>query len=228
MERIYLLEDDDSIRKLVIYALGSQGYEAQGFDRPSDFWSAMEGPQPALILLDIMLPEEDGLSILQKLRASAATKRIPVIMLTAKNTEYDRVVGLDSGADDFISKPFELDVAVAKIQALLRRTYSFGGQVNVIEHGGAVLNLGDASLSYAGQKIELSKNEFKILQLLLENKGKTVSRDAIMKRLWESDSFIDDNTLTVNMTRLRKRLLELGLQNFIHTKKGLGYLIEND
>ena len=105
MERIYLLEDDDSIRKLVIYALGSQGYEAQGFDRPSDFWSAMEGPQPALILLDIMLPEEDGLSILQKLRASAATKRIPVIMLTAKNTEYDRVVGLDSGADDFISKP---------------------------------------------------------------------------------------------------------------------------
>ena len=97
MERIYLLEDDDSIRKLVIYALGSQGYEAQGFDRPSDFWSAMEGPQPALILLDIMLPEEDGLSILQKLRASAATKRIPVIMLTAKNTEYDRVVGNERG-----------------------------------------------------------------------------------------------------------------------------------
>lgn len=116
MERIYLLEDDDSIRKLVIYALGSQGYEAQGFDRPSDFWSAMEGPQPALILLDIMLPEEDGLSILQKLRASAATKRIPVIMLTAKNTEYDRVVGLDSGADDFISKPFGMMELVARVR----------------------------------------------------------------------------------------------------------------
>ena len=122
MERIYLLEDDDSIRKLVIYALGSQGYEAQGFDRPSDFWSAMEGPQPALILLDIMLPEEDGLSILQKLRASAATKRIPVIMLTAKNTEYDRVVGLDSGADDFISKPFGMMELVARVRAVLRRT----------------------------------------------------------------------------------------------------------
>ena len=122
MERIYLLEDDDSIRKLVIYALGSQGYEAQGFDRPSDFWSAMEGPQPALILLDIMLPEEDGLSILQKLRASAATKRIPVIMLTAKNTEYDRVVGLDSGADDFISKPFGRMELVARVRAVLRRT----------------------------------------------------------------------------------------------------------
>ena len=106
MERIYLLEDDDSIRKLVIYALGSQGYEAQGFDRPSDFWSAMEGPQPALILLDIMLPEEDGLMILKKLRDNPATKRTPVMMLTAKGSEYDKVLGLDSGADDYLAKPF--------------------------------------------------------------------------------------------------------------------------
>ena len=117
MERIYLLEDDDSIRKLVIYALGSQGYEAQGFDRPSDFWSAMEGPQPALILLDIMLPEEDGLSILQKLRASAATKRIPVIMLTAKNTEYDRVVGLENKPE---SRPIYQMAAPELLEQALR------------------------------------------------------------------------------------------------------------
>ena len=122
MDRIYLLEDDDSIRKLVIYALTSQGYEARGFERPAEFWKAMEGPQPALVLLDIMLPEEDGLSILQKLRASAATKKLPVIMLTAKNTEYDRVVGLDSGADDFISKPFGMMELVARVRAVLRRT----------------------------------------------------------------------------------------------------------
>ena len=128
MERIYLLEDDDSIRKLVIYALGSQGYEARGFDRPAEFWKAMEGPQPALILLDIMLPEEDGLSILQKLRASAVTKKLPVIMLTAKNTEYDRVVGLDSGADDFISKPFGMMELVARVRAVLRRAERKDGQ----------------------------------------------------------------------------------------------------
>ena len=122
MERIYLLEDDDSIRKLVIYALGSQGYEAKGFERPSDFWKAMEGQEPALVLLDIMLPEEDGLSVLEKLRSSAATRKLPVIMLTAKNTEYDRVVGLDSGADDFISKPFGMMELVARVRAVLRRT----------------------------------------------------------------------------------------------------------
>ena len=117
MERIYLLEDDDSIRKLVIYALGSQGYEAQGFDRPSDFWSAMEGPLLALILLDIMLPEEDGIQILQKLRQREDTKKLPVIMLTAKVSEYDKVMGLENGADDYVSKPFGMMELLARVKA---------------------------------------------------------------------------------------------------------------
>ena len=168
MERIYLLEDDDSIRKLVIYALGSQGYEAQGFDRPSDFWSAMEGPQPALILLDIMLPEEDGLSILQKLRASAATKRISVIMLTAKNTEYDRVVGLDSGADDFISKPFGMMELVARVRAVLRRTEQ-KPETEDYQVGDLFVSPQRHVVRVTGEEVPLTNKEFELLCLLLEH-----------------------------------------------------------
>ena len=135
------------------------------------------------------------------------------------------VMAMNMGGDDFIAKPFDLAVVVAKIQALLRRTYSFQGQVNLLEHKGAMLNLGDASISYADQKVELSKNEFKMLQILMENTGKVVSRDVIMKRLWDSDCFIDDNTLSVNIARLRKKLEMAGLADFIATKKGVGYLI---
>ena len=138
------------------------------------------------------------------------------------------VMAINMGGDDFITKPFDLNVAVAKVQAMLRRTYDFQGQTNVLEHRGAILNLGDATLEYQGKKIDLTKNEFKILQLLLENKGHTVERDAIMQRLWESESFIDDNTLSVNMTRLRRKLEDLGLGQFILTKKGVGYLIKED
>ncbi|MDO4927428.1 MAG: response regulator transcription factor, partial [Turicibacter sp.] len=130
------------------------------------------------------------------------------------------------GGDDFICKPCDASVIVAKVQALLRRSYSFSGQLNLIQHDGIILNLSDATLEYEGEVIELTKNEFKMLQLLLENVGKIVSREALMIRLWESDSFIDDNTLTVNMTRLRKRLAEIGLSDFVKTKKGLGYLVE--
>ena len=130
------------------------------------------------------------------------------------------------GGDDFIAKPFDLSVIVAKVQALIRRTYSFAGQMNIIEHSGAVLNLSDITLSYQTRKIQLTKNEVKILQILFENAGKVISRDTIMTRLWESDSFIDDNTLTVNVARLRKRLEEIGLGDFIRTKKGLGYMVE--
>ena len=174
MERIYLLEDDDSIRKLVIYALGSQGYEAQGFDRPSDFWSAMEGPQPALILLDIMLPEEDGLSILQKLRASAATKRIPVIMLTAKNTEYDRVVGLDSGADDFISKPFGMMELVARVRAVLRRTEQ-KPETEDYQVGDLFVSPQRHVVRVAGEEVPLTNKEFELLCLLLEHQGMAIA-----------------------------------------------------
>ena len=136
------------------------------------------------------------------------------------------VMAMNMGGDDFIAKPFDLTVLTAKVQAMLRRTYDFGTSGNVLEHRGAMLNTGDATLTYEGEKIDLTKNEFKILQLLLENKGQVVSRDDIMVKLWETDSFVDENTLTVNVARLRKKLEASGLSDFIKTKKGMGYLVE--
>ena len=222
MERIFLLEDDDSIRKLVIYALGSQGYEAQGFDRPSDFWKAMEGPQPTLVLLDIMLPEEDGLSILQKLRASAATKRLPVIMLTAKNTEYDRVVGLDSGADDFISKPFGMMELVARVRAVLRRT----AQKQEPED----YRVGDLFVSpqrhvvrVAGEEVALTNKEFELLCLLLEHQGIAMTRDAIMDGVWGQEFSRENRTLDVHVRTLRTKQGPAG--HYIETVRGVGYKI---
>ena len=222
MERIYLLEDDDSIRKLVIYALGSQGYEAQGFDRPSDFWSAMEGPQPALILLDIMLPEEDGLSILQKLRASAATKRIPVIMLTAKNTEYDRVVGLDSGADDFISKPFGMMELVARVRAVLRRTEQ-KPETEDYQVGDLFVSPQRHVVRVAGEEVPLTNKELELLCLLLEHQGMAMTRDAIMDGVWGQEFSRENRTLDVHVRTLRTKLGAAG--PYIETVRGVGYKI---
>ena len=222
MERIYLLEDDDSIRKLVIYALGSQGYEAQGFDRPSDFWSAMEGPQPALILLDIMLPEEDGLSILQKLRASAATKRIPVIMLTAKNTEYDRVVGLDSGADDFISKPFGMMELVARVRAVLRRTEQ-KPETEDYQVGDLFVSPQRHVVRVAGEEVPLTNKEFELLCLLLEHQGMAMTRDANMDGVWGQEFSRENRTLDVHVRTLRTKLGAAG--HYIETVRGVGYKI---
>ena len=222
MERIYLLEDDDSIRKLVIYALGSQGYEAKGFERPSDFWKAMEGQEPALVLLDIMLPEEDGLSVLEKLRSSAATRKLPVIMLTAKNTEYDRVVGLDSGADDFISKPFGMMELVARVRAVLRRT----GEKQESED----YQLGDLFVSprrhivrVAGQEVLLTNKEFELLCLLLEHQGMAMTRDAIMDGVWGQEFSRENRTLDVHVRTLRTKLGRAG--SYIETVQGVGYKI---
>ena len=222
MERIFLLEDDDSIRKLVIYALGSQGYEAQGFDRPSDFWKAMEGPQPALVLLDIMLPEEDGLSILQKLRASAATKRLPVIMLTAKNTEYDRVVGLDSGADDFISKPFGMMELVARVRAVLRRTEQ-KQETEDYRVGAIFVSPQRHVVRVAGEEVALTNKEFELLCLLLEHQGIAMTRDAIMDGVWGQEFSRENRTLDVHVRTLRTKLGPAG--HYIETVRGVGYKI---
>lgn len=222
MERIFLLEDDDSIRKLVIYALGSQGYEAQGIDRPSDFWKAMEGPQPALVLLDIMLPEEDGLSILQKLRASAATKRLPVIMLTAKNTEYDRVVGLDSGADDFISKPFGMMELVARVRAVLRRTEQ-KQETEDYRVGDLFVSPQRHVVPGGGEEVALTNKEFELLCLLLEHQGIAMTRDAIMDGVWGQEFSRENRTLDVHVRTLRTKLGPAG--HYIETVRGVGYKI---
>ena len=225
MDRIYLLEDDDSIRKLVTYALVSQGYEAYGFSRPSEFWKAMEGQQPALLLLDIMLPEEDGLEVLQKLRTSAATKKLPVIMLTAKNTEYDRVVGLDSGADDFISKPFGMMELVARIRAVLRRTES-KKEESGYQLGELFVSPKQHIVRVAGQDVTLTNKEFELLCLLLENRGMAMTRDAIMDGVWGQEFSRENRTLDVHVRTLRTKLGPAG--SCIETVRGVGYKIGGD
>lgn len=222
MERIYLLEDDDSIRKLVIYALGSQGYEAQGFEHPAGFWKAMEGPQPDLILLDIMLPEEDGLTILQRLRTAPATKKVPVIMLTAKNTEYDRVVGLDSGADDFISKPFGMMELVARVRAVLRRVQKREDQGDY-QVGDLFVSPRRHTVQVAGEEILLTNKEFALLCLLLEHQGIAMTRDAIMDGVWGQEFSRENRTLDVHVRTLRTKLGPAG--RCIETVRGVGYRI---
>lgn len=220
MDLIYLLEDDDSIRKLVIYALNSQGYEAKGFERPAEFWKAMGQAQPDLVLLDIMLPEEDGLTILQKLRAAAGTKKLPVIMLTAKNTEYDRVVGLDSGADDFISKPFGMMELVARVRAVLRRTES-REENSDYQLGELFVSPKRHVVKVDGEEVALTNKEFELLCLLLEHQGMAMTRDAIMDGVWGQEFSRENRTLDVHVRTLRTKLGSAG--HYIETVRGVGY-----
>lgn len=220
MERIYLLEDDDSIRKLVIYALGSQGYEASGFAYPSEFWKAMEERTPRLILLDIMLPEEDGLTILQKLRASAVFRKVPVIMLTAKNTEYDRVLGLDNGADDFISKPFGMMELMARVRAVLRRTEQ-RQEKKEYQIGELFVSPDRHLIRVAGEEILLTNKEFSLLCLLLDHPGMALTRDAIMDGVWGQEFSRENRTLDVHVRTLRAKLGSAG--RYIETVRGVGY-----
>lgn len=172
--------------------------------------------------MDIGLPFFNGYYWCAQIRQIS---QVPVIFVSSAGDNMNIVMAVNMGGDDFVAKPFEPEVLSAKVQAMLRRTYAFRGQTNVMEWGGLILNLTDASLLVEGQKLDLTKNEFRILQILFENAGRTVSRESIMKRLWDNDCFVDDNTLTVNMTRLRKKLEAAGAGPLIHTKKGIGYLI---
>ncbi|WP_296559189.1 response regulator transcription factor [uncultured Acetobacterium sp.] len=222
MYKILIIEDDQIIAKALKNHLEKWALKTQ---MVTDFHHILDqfvAYDPQLILLDIALPFFNGYHWCSEIRKLS---KVPIIFISSTSDNMNIVMAMNMGGDDFIAKPFDLAVVVAKIQALLRRTYSFQGQVNLLEHKGAMLNLGDASISYADQKVELSKNEFKMLQILMENTGKVVSRDVIMKRLWDSDCFIDDNTLSVNIARLRKKLEMAGLADFIATKKGVGYLI---
>ncbi|MGI5854655.1 MAG: response regulator transcription factor [Bacillota bacterium] len=179
--------------------------------------------EPHLVLLDVMLPFFSGFHWCSEIRKFS---KVPVMFISSAGDNMNIVMAMNMGGDDFIAKPFDLNVLTAKVGALIRRTYSFQGQVNVIEHRGVLLNLSDTTLTYQNQKIELTRNDLRILQLLMENAGHVVSREEIMQRLWESDHFVDENTLTVNITRLRKKLAESGLEDFIITKRGLGYMVQ--
>ena len=221
--KIYLVEDDAVIAAAVarhMEAWGCQVRIAQDFSNILEEFRAF-GPQ--LVLLDIYLPFFNGYHWCTEIRKLS---QVPIIFLSSASDNMNIVMAMNMGGDDFIAKPFDLEVLTAKVQALLRRTYDFAADTGRLEHRGAVLNLRDATLSYGEERLDLSRNEYRILQVLLENRGRTVSRETLMQKLWETDSFVDENTLSVNMNRLRRKLDSMGLEGFIRTKKGLGYLVE--
>ena len=221
---IYFLEDDNSIRELVVYTMNSTGFEATGFSRPSEFWEAMEKETPSLVLLDIMLPEEDGLSILKKLRASPATQRLPVMMLTAKDSEFDKVLGLDSGADDYVPKPFGMMELMARIKALLRRTSPDGSQERDYTLGKLYVSPSRHLAKVDGKEIALTLKEFELLCFLLENDGMVLTRDKILARIWGYDFDGETRTVDVHVRTLRQKLGECG--SLIETVRGVGYKID--
>jgi two-component system, OmpR family, response regulator protein BraR/BceR len=223
MYKILIVEDDMVIAKTVKTHLESWGYEVEYIIDFHNVMSHFVSYDPQLVLLDISLPFVNGFTLCNEIRKLS---KVPIIFISSASDNMNIVMAISMGGDDFIAKPFDLTILTSKVQALLRRTYDFTGQTNLLEHRGAIVNTSDATLTYNGQKIDLTKNDQKILHVLLENKGKTVSRDVLMTRLWETDSFIDDNTLTVSINRLRKKLEAIGLHDFIKTKKGLGYLVD--
>lgn len=219
---IYLLEDDSGIRSFVTYALNNTGFEAVGFELPSDFWNAIKKELPELILLDIMLPEEDGLSVLKKLREAHETHRLPVIMLSAKGTEYDKVLGLDCGADDYISKPFGTMELISRIKALLRRTSADApGKANIIT-AGSLRIFPDNHEVYSGDtRVVLTLKEYELLMVLVKNKDRVFSRDDLLKSVWGYDFSGESRTVDVHIRTLRAKLGNGG--SVIRTVRGVGY-----
>lgn len=223
MYRILIVEDDQIITSTIQKRLNSWGIEAREIRDFKNVLAEFSQLDPHLVLMDISLPFFNGYHWCNEIRRIS---KVPIIFLSSMADNMNIVMAMNMGADDFIAKPFDMEVLVAKVSALLRRTYDFATATGIVEVRGAILNTNDASLTYQEQKVELTKNEFRILQVLMEQKGSVISRDLLMTKLWETDSYVDDNTLTVNVTRLRKKLEDVGLVQFILTKKGMGYLIE--
>lgn len=219
---IYLVEDDDSIRELVVYTLRTTGFEAKGFSTAALFWEAVEEEQPELVLLDIMLPDEDGLHILKRLRSNAETADLPVIMLTAKSTEYDRVLGLDSGADDYIPKPFGMMELVSRIKALLRRA-SRQNDEKIYNLDALYVDVKRHNVAVNGQEISLTYKEFELLCYLLENRGVVLTRDQILSKIWDYNYSGETRTVDVHIRTLRQKLGAMGA--LIETVRGVGYRI---
>lgn len=222
MYRILIVEDDTAIAQAMQRQISLWGLEARCARNFRDILGEFAAFEPHLVLLDIILPFYGGYHWCAEIRRIS---KVPIVFISSASDNMNIVMAMNMGGDDFIAKPFDLNVLMAKLQAILRRTYDFSSQAETLEHQGALLNLSDASLTYRGERIELTRNEYRILQTLLERKGQVVSRDTLMQRLWETDSFVDENTLTVNVTRLRRKLADAGLTDFIVTRKGMGYLI---
>ena len=223
MYRIMIVEDDEVITGALCRHMERWGYEARGVSDFRHVMAEMAEFDPQLVLMDITLPFFDGYHWCTEIRKLS---KVPIIFISSAAENMNILMAIGAGADDFVAKPFDLSVLLAKVQALLRRTYDFGGQTALLSHGDTLLSPADGTLTYNGCKVELSKNETRILTELMERKGEVVSRDQLMTRLWETDSFVDENTLTVNVTRLRKKLRDAGVPELIRTKKGEGYMIE--
>lgn len=222
MYRIFIAEDDFGIASGLSKLLKSWGFDVKQAEDFRNILHEISDFDPSLVLLDISLPFYNGFYLCGEIRRSS---KVPIIFISSASDNMNIVTAINMGGDDFIPKPFDPDVLTAKIQAVLRRTYDFGGMENTLRHKGAVLDTDSAVLVYGDEKIDLTKNEYRILQTLLEKKGSVVSREMLMNRLWETDSFVDENTLNVNIARLRKKLEKSGLQDFIVTRPGMGYMI---
>lgn len=222
MYRVFLAEDDDGIANPIIKRLSEWEFEVRRADDYRDVLKEFKEFDPHIVLLDISLPFYNGFHWCSEIRQIS---KCPVVFISSASDNLNIVTAMNMGGDDFIAKPFDLSVMVAKVQAILRRSYDFAENIGVITHKGAVLNTANATLTFNGEKIDLTKNEYRILETLLENKGKVVSRELLMNKLWETDSFVDENTLSVNIARLRKKLEQAGLHDYIGTKVGMGYIV---
>lgn len=223
MYRIMIVEDDTSMAQSMKKQMESWGHQCHVVEDFQNILAEFGQFDPHLVLLDIILPFYNGYHWCTQIRN---TSNVPIIFLSSASDNMNIVMAMNMGGDEFISKPVDLQVMMAKIQAVLRRAYDMAGKTNLIEHRGLLLNVEDASVTYQGKRVELSKNEFRILQALLEQKGKVVSRDTLMNKLWQMDCYVEDNTLTVNVNRLRKKIENIGISEFIKTKIGLGYIVE--
>lgn len=218
---IYILEDDDNIRKLINYSLTSQNFEVKDFSLPSDFWAALDHSHPDLLLLDIMLPQEDGISILKKLRSNPKTSNIPVIMLTAKDSEYDIVTGLDAGADDYVTKPFGMMPLVSRIKAVLRRYEKNDSHKELLQSGDLKVDENQHTVFSGNQQLFLTVKEFDLLVLLLKNKGNVLTREQLLEHIWDISADVESRTVDVHIRTLRQKLGDAG--NSIETIRGVGY-----
>ena len=223
MYKILLVEDDEIISKSIKQYLENWGFEVIATRDFKNITNEFTECNAHIVLLDLILPFYDGFYWCKEIRKIS---NVPIVFISSASDNMNIVMAVNMGGDDFISKPFNVSVLLAKIQAILRRTYDMPNSISILEHKGIILNLNDFTLSYRDKSIELTKNEFRILETLLVNKGKIVSRDTLMMKLWQDDNYVEANTLTVNVTRLRKKLEDLGIDDFIKTKVGCGYIIE--
>ncbi len=223
MYKIFIVEDDFSLAEIMEKCIRSWGNDARTVSDFQEVLHEFNEYDPQLVLMDIMLPYFNGYHWCQEIRKIS---NVPIVFISSASDNMNIVMAMNMGGDDFIQKPFDQTVFMAKLQAMLRRTYDMGGKVNILEHRGVMLNLNDSSFVYNGEKIELTKNEYRILQTLMESKGKVVSRETLMTKLWQMDCYVEENTLTVNVNRLRKKLDSAGIDDFIKTKVGQGYIVE--